>query len=73
MSEKRLCPGCMTYIEGEGPLCPHCGGELERQNPAPLLPVGAILTPPDHPVQGAGRWARCWGRGASAPPTWAGS
>lgn len=63
MSEKRLCPGCMNYIEGEGRLCPQCGGELDRQNPGFLLPIGAILTPPDHPAQGGYQVGAVLGQG----------
>lgn len=63
MSEKRLCPGCMTCVEGEGRLCPRCGGEMDRRNPAFLLPVGAVLTPPDHPSQGGWQVGAVLGQG----------
>lgn len=37
----KLCPGCMRPAQGA--RCPHCGGDLQRENPAFLLPVGASL------------------------------
>lgn len=48
MSERRLCPSCMLSVEGEG-RCPRCGGDLNRENPGFLLPVGTVLSKPGLP------------------------
>lgn len=62
MSEKRLCPSCMSYVAGED-RCPGCGGDLNRENPGSLLPVGAVLTEPEHPSQGGWQVGAVLGQG----------
>lgn len=41
VKSRELCPSCMRSAQGD--RCPHCGGDLHRENPAFLLPVGASL------------------------------
>ncbi len=43
-----LCPSCMQSSEG-GERCSHCGGDLNRENPDFLLPVGTVLLKPGLP------------------------
>lgn len=51
---KGLCPNCMS-MEPELPpgqdtrgSCSHCGGDLYKQNPPQLLPVGTVLNCGEH-------------------------
>ncbi len=46
-----LCPCCMRESDS-GERCSHCGGELDRENPDFLLPVGTVL----HALDGARLW-----------------
>lgn len=68
VKSRELCPSCMRSAQGD--RCPHCGGDLHRENPAFLLPVGASLY-----GGGGSRYllAPLWARGASARPTLASS
>ncbi len=40
------CPSCMQVSDTEG-RCSHCGGDLNRENPGFLLPVGTVLMKPN--------------------------
>lgn len=46
VERKGRCPCCMLVSDSEE-RCSHCGGELDRKNPAYLLPVGAVLHRPE--------------------------
>ncbi|MBQ8647772.1 MAG: protein kinase [Oscillospiraceae bacterium] len=43
MSEKILCPHCLSPIEEQKSACPFCGKSLENCNPTGALPFGYLL------------------------------
>ena len=43
MSEKILCPYCLSPLEGQRKECPFCGKSLENLNPPGTLPFAYLL------------------------------
>lgn len=41
--KKRYCMGCMSPMEGEGPVCPICSHDNSIDNPKGTLPAGTVL------------------------------